>query len=340
MLSNYGVSVSLLYPLIKTLMRNEYDIDLFLKQASLDANLLKDADARISQKDFEYLNELVATLMKDDFFGLHQGMNLDIADLGILGYVMLHSGTLSQALTAYQKYNVIVSNDYNLNWTVAGDDVIIQLVSKHPLTESPRHCAEDMMSSIYHLMTKMSCTNIPIREIHFRHSAPAELSEYSAILGKEPLFEQEYNLFRISREVMDYPILYADTHLLSVFERIAEEAITKLTQGQQLSDQLYKWIIECMPSFSPTLQDTAKKFNMSPRTLQSKLKQEHMSYNRLVNMVRKELAVSYLAKPEYRVGEISYLLHYSEPSAFQSAFKKWTGLTPGEYRTNALSSER
>ncbi len=335
---NYGVSVSLLHPIIKTLMLNGYDIEPFLKDASIDADLLKDADARISEEDFENLNDLAATLMKDEFFGLHQGQDLDIADLGVLGYIMLHSGTVSQALTAYQKYNVIMSNEYNLNWTVVKDDAIIQLVSKNSLRQSPRHCTEDIISSIYHLMIRMSCQKINIQEIHFRHSAPAELNEYSTVFGRKPLFEQENNCIRISREVMDYPILYADSRLLSVFETIAEEARSKLTKGQQLSDQLYKWIIECMPTFSPTLQDTAKEFNMSPRTLQTKLKQENMTYNRLVNTVRRELAVSYLAKPEYRVGEISYLLHYSEPSAFQGAFKKWTGLTPGEYRANSFNT--
>jgi AraC-like DNA-binding protein len=335
-LINYGVSISLLLPVIKTLMVNGHDKETFLNSASMDANLLKDADARISEKDFEHLYERAATLMKDEFFGLHQGQNIDIADLGVLGYVMLHSGTISQALTAYQKYNVIVSNDYNLNWKLDKDCAIIQLVSRNPLKPFTRHCAEDMISSIYHLMFRLSCTRIPIQALQFQHSAPTEEHEYISVFGIKPLFEQAFNIIQIDKEALDYPILYADRRLLAVFETIATEARSKLIQGQQLSDQLYKWIIECMPSFSPSLQETAKAFNMSSRTLQSKLKQENMSYNRLVNTVRKELAVGYLAKPECRVGEIAYLLHYSEPSAFQSAFKKWTGLTPGEYRAGII----
>ncbi|MNT77800.1 HTH-type transcriptional regulator VirS [compost metagenome] len=73
---------------------------------------------------------------------------------------------------------------------------------------------------------------------------------------------------------------------------------------------------------------------MSSRTLQHKLKEEQSTYNDLSIRVRKELAMVYLRKWEYSVGEIAYVLHFSEPSAFQSAFKKWTGYTPGQYRTN------
>jgi AraC-like DNA-binding protein len=90
---------------------------------------------------------------------------------------------------------------------------------------------------------------------------------------------------------------------------------------------------ECFPSFFPTLQQTAEYFRISTRTLQNKLKAEQTTYNELSVKVRKDLAMIYLQKREYSIGDIAYLLYFSEPSAFQSAFKKWTGLTPGQYRT-------
>lgn len=67
---------------------------------------------------------------------------------------------------------------------------------------------------------------------------------------------------------------------------------------------------------------------MSPRSLQARLK-EGTSYNRLAGELRKELAVRYLAREEHSIAEVAYLLHISEPSAFHSAFNKWTGMTPG-----------
>jgi AraC-like DNA-binding protein len=92
-----------------------------------------------------------------------------------------------------------------------------------------------------------------------------------------------------------------------------------------------------MPSRFPTLREAARELLMSARTLQSRLKTENTSYNRLANEVRKELAIRYLAQPEYSVGEIAYLLHFSEPSAFQTAFRKWTDATPREYRQRVLT---
>ncbi|WP_373462728.1 helix-turn-helix transcriptional regulator [Paenibacillus sp. V4I3] len=99
-------------------------------------------------------------------------------------------------------------------------------------------------------------------------------------------------------------------------------------QGRIFSDQLYNWIIKDMPMPFPSLKETAMAFKMSVRSIQARLKQENTTYQDIMNRARRELAVGYLAKPEYKIGEVAYLLHFSEPSAFQSAFKKWTGVTP------------
>ena len=56
-----------------------------------------------------------------------------------------------------------------------------------------------------------------------------------------------------------------------------------------------------------------------------------------MDTVRRELAERYLAEPTLDLTDLAFLLGYSEQSAFQRAFKRWTGQTPGEYRRNLSS---
>ena len=75
----------------------------------------------------------------------------------------------------------------------------------------------------------------------------------------------------------------------------------------------------------------AANLNLSPRSLQRKLGQEGTSYSAITEEIKKDLAISYLEK-DLSIKEVSYLMGYSEPSTFVTAFKKWFGKTPLGFR--------
>jgi len=293
---------------------------------------MKDVEARIAGEDLERLMIAAAEFTQDDHFGMRQGQLTDIADLGILGYTMMHSGKIGDALEAYHRYNVILCSGFNLDWEFQGDNVLLRMYLQNPTGRMSRHCTEDMASSLYHLICKMSNRHIPLRELQFMHAAPDDISPYVSVFGREAQFGGTANLLRMSKDVMNYPIIYSNSRLRNVFEKIAIETKNKLLVGSKLSNEVFQWMMDCIPVYFPTLQQTAVSFKMSVRTLQTRLKEEDTSFNDLAVSVRKEMAMGYLRIQEYSVGDITYLLHYSEPSAFQSAFKKWTGLTPRQYR--------
>lgn len=332
-----GVSISFVYPIVKTIVTKGYNKDDFFRRANFDESLFYDSENRLSGDEYLQLLELAADITADTSFGLHQGEHLEVADLGVIGYVMSHSKTLGQALTAYQKYNALICSGLNIDWEAKGNEIIIEISYSSPRRSPSRHCIEEMTSSLYHLMIRLSCRAITLKEIQFQHGLVTAIGVYSEVLGITPQFGKTSNLITLSKDILDYPILFADAKLLATFETIAEDAKQRLFQGRIFSDQLYNWIVARMPNYFPSLKDTAKAFKMSVRSLQARLKQEDTTFQHVLNRVRRELAMGYLAKPEYKIGEVAYLLHFSEPSAFQSAFKKWTGVTPRHYRMDLWS---
>ncbi|MFD2671722.1 AraC family transcriptional regulator [Marinicrinis sediminis] len=331
-MQNAGMAVSMVYPILKSITRYGQDTQLFCEQVGFDLDLLHDAEARISGERYEQLMYQAADFLDDDHFGLHQGQLTDMADLGILGYVMMHSGTIGESLIAYRRYNDILCSGFNLNWQIEGDEVRLRFYSENPIKPMSRHCTEDMVSSIYQMIGHLSNRRIQVRALTFQHSAPDHRSLYESIFGVTPLFEQETNEMLLSKTVLEAPILYANARLREMFERLAEETMGQLTEGQPFSRDVYHWMLKGMPSGLPTLEQTASEFHMSMRTLQSKLKQEQTSFTELLTRVRKELAISYLHLHQFSITEVAYALHFSEPSAFQNAFKRWTGVTPRTFR--------
>lgn len=335
--TDQGFAVSMLYPIIKTIEQKGLGFEGFCRQSSFDPALLQDVEARIDERELERLMYEAAAYTQDEYFGLHQGQLTDVSDLGILGYVMIHSGTIADALAAYERYHVILCSGYSLRWEERGNGVAI-LICKGDSSPMSRHCCEDMVSSLYHLMMRMSNRPIPVLELQFAHAATSDLTPYLSLFGVEPRFNGNETYLLVDRDVLHYPILYSDPRLLSAFVPIAEQTRDKLMKGSVVSDRVYRWMTACLPASFPTLRQTAEAFAMSPRSLQAKLKDEGTSYNELAASVRKEMAMAYLTKQEYSIAEIAYLLHFSEPSAFQNAFKKWTGATPGQYRANAWTT--
>ncbi len=82
----------------------------------------------------------------------------------------------------------------------------------------------------------------------------------------------------------------------------------------------------------PSIEKAAAEFAMSVRNLQNKLKEEKASYQGILENLRKKIAVEYLKNPGASICEITFLLGFSEQSSFNHVFKKWTGMTPGEYQ--------
>ncbi len=336
-MDNLGVSISMIYPILKAVVHKGYATEQFYEYASFDARLLQDSDARISHAELERLTYAAAAYTEDEYFGLNQGKLTDVADMGILGFVMMHAGKVADAMEAYQRYNVIACSGFNLECDEQGNELLIRFVAQNPSMRVSRHCMEDMVSSVYHMIQRLSNKRVPLIELQFQHGAsPANRPEaYRAIFGLTPRFDGGATWMRLDKEVLEYPILYSDARLHAMFEKIAEEVKTKLIQGQAFASQVFGWMLDRLPVAFPTLQETASAFLMSTRSLQARLREENTSYNELATRVRKETAISYLEQQQYSIGDIAYLLHYSEPSVFQSAFKKWTGVTPGQFRHQA-----
>lgn len=333
------VAISMVYPILKAIVQKGYQAEHFFSYAHFDAGLLTDVEARIPGEELIRLTDSAAAYTKDEHFGLHQGQLMEFADMGIVGYVMMHSTCIIDALRAFQRYNIIISSGFNLDWSIRGEDVHIRFHFQHNGTLS-RHCAEEMASSMYRLIGRLSNSNLLLKQIAFVHEQPEHTDPYLSVFGIMPQFKATENALVMSKSVLDYPVLYSDAKLLEVFDMIAESKKEELTQGKAFTEKIVQWLKICLPSFWPTLLQTAESFSMSPRTLQNKLKQENTTFNELSIEVRKEIALTYLRKKELSIGEIAYVLHFSEPSAFQNAFKKWVGVTPTQYRNSigAVSS--
>ena len=126
-----------------------------------------------------------------------------------------------------------------------------------------------------------------------------------------------------------------DSGLASVLERHALERLESLEIAADPMTPVRVAVREQLTDGPPKLDAVAKAVAMSGRTLQRRLREAGTSFQDLVDEERRSAARAYLGDRHLAVAEIAYLLGYSEASAFVRAFKRWTGMTPKQFRNTA-----
>jgi AraC-like DNA-binding protein len=177
------------------------------------------------------------------------------------------------------------------------------------------------------------------QEVHFAHEAPEQTSEHHRIFRCPVLFGCETNALVIELSLAQQAVPAADQQLYLIMKQYLDQVLSEIPQEDSLFAAIRKAIAEAMRDGSPELARVAKKLAIGPRTLQRRLREYGFDFKKLVEDTRQRFAVTYLKDRKNSLTEIAFLLGYSELSAFNRAFKRWTGLTPLDYQRKLLRQE-
>ena len=134
--------------------------------------------------------------------------------------------------------------------------------------------------------------------------------------------------------MLSLPMRSADPHLLALLTRLGDELLAARSSGKTpLRSRVERLVLDGLPKGAPEAARLARALGLSERTLARQLSAEGTSYQQIVNELRRDTAKSYLSDPALSIGQVAYLLGYSEQSAFTTAFRRWTGESPRTYRS-------
>jgi AraC-like DNA-binding protein len=310
--------------------------DQILRGLGLERSVLTNPEGFISTSTLARLLEEAARVTADDCFGLHFGERYNPKNIGPLIYVALNSPTIRAGIENVERYLKVHNEAAKWFFTVEGERAYIRYEVADLGIEAPRQYNEASMAIALNTFRIMAGSHWKAQEVQFAHKAPAQTSEHLRVFGAPVLFDCATNAFVIEREFLERQIPAADPRLYRILKQYLERVLNEMPPEDDLLASVRRAIGELMRDGDPKLTRVAKKIAMSPRTLQRRLKEYGVDFKKLMDDTRRRFALNYLRARKNTLTEVAYLLGYSELSAFNRAFKRWTGSTPLDYRRTAI----
>ncbi|MFW2078642.1 AraC family transcriptional regulator ligand-binding domain-containing protein [Acinetobacter sp. ULE_I010] len=265
-------------------------------------------------------------------------LGLEIADyvqpkhIGIIGYIAQSCETLGEALTRYHDFHRLIYDGSPLKIEYYDEQHISIRWENLPSHLTTQITDEIAIAVMIQFLRFFIADGIKLYQVNFIHHKPKNVMAYEAFFNCPVKFQQDKVELIFPLNALAIPIKQSDQTLQKLLMRQAQALLETLPNTTQLDERLQQSILLGLQKNNYQIKSIAKQLNMSTRQLQRHLQSQDTTYQQRVQDVRQLLAAQYLQDPYLSLHEIALLLSYSEQSAFQRAFKQWTGLTPQQWR--------
>ena len=306
---------------------------LLLARAGVESSSWHDPLQRIPVEVVSRIYEVVFDLTGDPCFGLEVSKHFRLSMLHALGHSLMASRSLRDFCTRFSRSLRLVSQGAQMN-LIETEDAARLLVSDIA-TVVPAESEDVVCGVLVRTMKELTDGRFQPRRIELRRSAPAGVAkQHETFYGCPVVFERHDVSIIFDRTLLDVPLALGNEELAQLNDRVVQTYLARFDRAD-FENRVRSLVIEALPSGRVTKTSVALRLGVSARTLQARLGERGSSFVGLVNATRRTLACAYLDDPSTSIGEVAYLVGFSDTSNFTRAFRRWTGLSPSGHRAKS-----
>jgi AraC-like DNA-binding protein len=287
-----------------------------------DAHIPFDAHVRLFERAALELNE--------PCFGYRLGSTVELTEAGLVAYITLNSQDLGGALRNMCRYLAILTEGAVCELRQEAGEVRLLLSPVDPVGLASRQLQEFSTALMVRLCDEITDRRARPLRLELRHGLVCPVLPRH--LGLPVIASQGQFALVFDEASLAVPIVHADTRLFDLLQVYAEGLLAERAHKDDIVGRARRWIFQYLHTGEVAVTQLASGLGMSDRTLGRRLAEEGLTPARLIEQLRQELACNYLTDRAVPLGRITYLLGYSDLSAFTRAFRRWTGRTPSEWR--------
>jgi AraC-like DNA-binding protein len=328
-----SVALSWVTTVLNAAQRHGLTVEQLLAHAGLNTSQLQ--DARWPIDDITRLWRAAAELTADPGFGLKAGQLVGPASFNVVSFILQSSPTLRDALAMVQQFQRLISDGGRFQ-ILAGDEKswLIYHPQQGELAFSP-HQLEAVLAAVVTFSRWVLGAPVNPARVQFGHSQLGPLALYQQVFQAEVDFNQAFSGLQLDNAMLDHPLPQADAQLATLHREYAAARLAALATAPDFLAQVREWLTSRLVQGVPPRAQVAQHFKLSERVFARRLQAQGLSYTQLIDAVRKDKACALVADSAESFASLALALGFSEASAFNRAFKRWTGHSPGDWRTLA-----
>ncbi len=329
---------SILLRLVHEAMQTmQVDVAQIYQKCGITLEHIQDRKARLKHRGNIRFWQVAESVTGDQSIGLHVAEHIPLYKGQVLEYLFLSSQTFGDGLKRalnYQRLLSDVAQSYLLN-----DGQTASLVFDTALgDEVDHHFIECIMFGVIRFFKSITQEQFTPISIDLIIDEPVNKAEYSRVFDCDVKFNQTKNAINFPDAILGVQSQHAEPELIDLHEELAGAQVAKIAK-QDLVYQIRQVLSEHLDKKEVSLELVAQSLGITPRSLRTQLSALDTNFNQVLSEYRSFLAKRLLERTQEPVEEICYLLGFSEVSAFYRAFKRWTGMTPVEYRKQITEQE-
>jgi AraC-like DNA-binding protein len=306
------------------------DPDEVLTEAGIDRELFADPDNLITYAARDRLFRQCVSRTGCQYFGLLVGQRMNLKALGLVGLLMRTSPNAGRALVSIVNLLHLHSQGAVMALRVDEDVAMLTYDAFEPGLEATDQTGAGAVAMMLNVMRTLCGPDFRPIEASFGHRRPADIEPFRKFFKVPLYFDAEHYALVFSRDWLDVRPPGADDELQQLLQKQVD--VLESRYSLAFPDQVRQVLRSALITGYFSESEIAALFSMHSHTFRRRLDASATSFHELVDECRFEMAREMLLNTSLSVSEISASMGYSRASSFIRAFRRWSGLTPGEWR--------
>jgi AraC-like DNA-binding protein len=329
--THHTIAINQVDQILHGARRRGLDIASLLQRAAIPPQLLGVPMARVSHAQYMALLHILRRVTRDELWGL-SSVPLRPGSFALACRILIRCVTLAHAFKSGFSFFRVMLPDFRPHLDVQNGVARVYLHTRAVRDARVNYLERTFIFFAFGLACWLAGRRIPVIDVTYTDDALSPTADSMRLFEAPIFYRQPCMGFRFEARWLNLPVARSEQEMNEFLRQAPASLLIKFRDASNVTEKLRRLLRQHVAGDFPSMNQAAEALGLSPQALGRRLRDEGQGYQAIKDDLRRDVAIEYLMQTNLTLLDVAAMVGFSEPSTFHRAFKKWTGVAPGEYR--------